>query len=71
MFVEFANRAIKKGFKHYGAQTVFEAMRWHSEIVTSDSDFKLNNDYVAYYARKFHAVYPANDGFFRLRKVRG
>jgi len=70
LFVQFAFRAIRKGFNHYGAKTIFEAIRYHSDIVTKDKDFKLNNDYTAYYARKFEREYPEHRGFFRMRKVK-
>ena len=30
--------------------------------------FKLNNNYRAYYARRFHKMYPQYDGFFRTRE---
>jgi len=70
LFKKFAFRAIRKGFKHYGAKTIFEAIRYHCNIVTSDPDFKLNNNYTAYYARKFHRTFPEYDGFFETRRIR-
>lgn len=70
LFVKFAFRAINRGFKHYGAKTIFEAIRYHCDITTTGSEFKLNNNYTAYYARKFHRTYPQHDGFFETRKVK-
>ena len=70
LFQNFAFRAIRKGFNHYGAKTIFEAIRFHCDIFTTDTDFKLNNNYTAYYARKFHRVYPHYDGFFETRKIK-
>jgi len=71
LFVQFAFRAIKKGYKRYGAKTIFEAIRYHCDIVTDDGDFKLNNNYTAYYARKFHAVFPNYKNFFETRQIKG
>jgi len=60
--------AINEGLKHYGIAAVFERMRWHVAFETTDYDFKLNNDYKAFYARKFHSDFPEHKGFFATRK---
>ena len=70
LFVQFAFRAINRGFNHYGAKTIFEAIRYYTDVHTTDPEFKLNNNYTAYYARKFMAEYPDYDGFFETRKVK-
>lgn len=36
--------------------------------IPSKQPFKLNNNYRAYYARRFHKMYPQHDGFFRTRE---
>lgn len=58
---------IRRGFKHYGAKAILEAMRFHTAIQTGESP-KLNNNHTAYYARKFMRRYPAHDGFFEIRE---
>jgi len=67
LFVKFAFQSINKGFSHYGAKTIFEAIRYHCDITTIGSEFKLNNNYTAYYARKFHKAFPLYGNFFETR----
>lgn len=71
LFVRFTLEVVRAGHRHYGAAAIFERIRWHMEIETSDPEFKLNNDYRAYYARKFMRQHPEHEGFFRVRRVRG
>ena len=59
---------INKGTRHYGAKAIFEIIRYHRIIEYGEGDFKLNNNYTAYFARKFMQKYPAYRGFFETRK---
>ena len=68
-FEEYALRLINRGTKHYGAKAIFEVIRYHTKINTNE-EFKINNNYTAYYARKFHKQYPQYDGFFETRKIK-
>ena len=70
LFQQFAFRAIRRGLVHYSAKTIFEAIRFHADIVTKGESFKLNNNYTAYYARMFEKDYPEYKGFFEKRKVK-
>lgn len=69
LFLQFTTNRIEKGFKNYSVNAIFERIRWESDTNTLDinSKFKLNNNYRAYYARKFMKNYPSFDGFFRTR----
>jgi hypothetical protein len=71
LFERFALEAATAGREHFGGQMVWERMRWYVMIETNDEDYKLNNDYVAYYSRMFNAKYPQFGGgqFFRTRRV--
>ncbi len=71
LLIKYAFQLIERGHKHYGIGAVFERIRWHTEIETTDSDFKLNNNYRAFYTRKFNADFPDYDGFFRTRIQKG
>lgn len=63
--------ALNRGFSHYGAQVLFELLRWETGVGSDGKDgFKLNNNWVAYYARLFEARYPEHKGFFRNRRSR-
>jgi len=69
LFIKFSFEIIGRGFAHYSAQAIFERIRWETDEADVDgkSMFKLNNNYVAWYARRFMETYPEYDGFFRTR----
>lgn len=48
---------------------IFEVLRWERETTTNAKQFKLNNSFRAYYARKVMANNPDLDGFFRTRAI--
>jgi hypothetical protein len=68
-FVKFTLERIRRGFKHYSSNAIFERIRWELGDVGEDGveQFKLNNNYRPFYARRFMRVYPQYDGFFRTR----
>lgn len=69
LFVKFTNEVISRGFSHYSVNAIFERIRWETDQADVDgkSTFKLNNNYRAWYARKFMERYPEHEGFFRTR----
>jgi hypothetical protein len=69
LFKKFAFELIDKKFKHYSADAVCHQVRWHTAVVTSDRDFKLNNNFTSRYARLFHKEFPRYDGFFITRSL--
>src|SRR5210317_906386 len=69
LFRKFTFERIYQGFQHYSAKNVWERIRWETDKPDhEEGQFKLNNNYTAYYARKFMRMYPEHDGFFRIRK---
>ena len=78
LFVKFTNNVIEAGFKNYSANAIFERIRWEVDVTRAPlrryvaeqnrQPFKLNNNYRAFYARRFHKMYPRYDGFFRTRE---
>ena len=70
LFRKFTFELIKKGFKNYGAKSVFERIRWHTDRPNTEghSTFRVNNDFTAFYARGFMKRYPFYEGFFRIRR---
>jgi hypothetical protein len=58
----------QKGHKHYGMKGLFEVMRWHMALYTTDTEFKLNNNYTAFYSRMIMENEPQLEGFFRVRE---
>jgi len=67
LFCKYAYQALKSGRKNYSANAIFEIIRWHTSIETKGDDFKISNNYRAYYARKLMALRKEFTGFFRIR----
>ncbi|RDY58474.1 hypothetical protein [Flagellimonas nanhaiensis] len=70
MFKKLTFKAIKRGFKNYGAKGVMELVRWHTAGPTKEDGFKINNNYTSYYVRLFEKEHPEHIGFFRKRKIK-
>lgn len=71
LFELFTYSMIKRGFAHYSARAVLHRVRWETATPLEDeTQFKVNNNWSPYYARKFHAVHPDHAGFFRNRVSR-
>lgn len=69
MFVDFSFQMIRRGYKNYSAKAVFERIRWEKDAGGNGvTEFKIGNNYPAFYARRFMKMYPEHDGFFRTRK---
>ena len=65
-FDKFAKQVIATGREYFGAKAVMERVRWYSVVEANDT-FKVNNNWVAFYARKFGLKYPKHADFFRIR----
>lgn len=72
--VKISKQLKDRGREHYGIGAIFEVIRFHRAINTTDTDFKLNNNYRALYARLIMQNEPDLDDFFetrlRIAKVR-
>jgi hypothetical protein len=68
LFDRFTRDRIRRGFEHYSVNAIFERIRWESDqAVVGAKEFKLNNNYRAFYARAWMTKNPKHDGFFRTR----
>lgn len=67
LFKRFALEAIAAGKKHLSVSLIVERIRWEAIVTTSETDYKVNNNHRAFYARKFHREFPEHGGFFRTR----
>jgi len=70
LFERFTHEAIARGHKHLSAWLIVNRIRWETTVVTRGGEFKISNDYIAYYARLFHALNPEYEGFFRTHKMK-
>lgn len=59
----------RRGFARCGMQMIVEVLRW-SYMTTTGDEFKLNNNYGAYYARQLMDNEPELAGFFEVRTAR-
>jgi len=66
LFDRFTRSRISRGFRHYSVNAIFERIRWETDQ-SADGGFKLNNNYRAFYARRWMKLNPDYDGFFRTR----
>ncbi len=71
VFEKYTIIAINKGFKHFGAKAVAEWIRWQTGIF-GKGDFKINNSFLADYARLFEQNHPKYKDIFekRQRKIK-
>jgi len=49
--VSLARSLKKRGWTHYGIGALFEVVRFHKALETTDPEYKLNNNHRALYAR--------------------
>lgn len=70
LFERFSKEAINKGHTRLSAWLIINRIRWETMVETSGDDFKISNDYIAYYARLFMAYNPEHEGFFRTKELR-
>jgi hypothetical protein len=60
--------ALAKGYIRWGIGGMYEILRWRGSLVTvGDEEFKLRNDFRAFYARLLIANGDAPENFFALR----
>lgn len=69
MFCRFSFQAMQRGHKRLSAWMVANRIRWETSIETTGSDFKLSNDFIALYARKFMEDHPQHEGFFKTKQM--
>ncbi len=67
LFVGFTLEKIRLGYKHYGVGAVMERVRWETSAGDSSPEFKINNNFRAFYARRFAKAFPEHKDFFRTR----
>jgi hypothetical protein len=57
----------RTGGRKLGIKTLYERTRWELSLDTNDPDFKLNNNFTAFYARLIMLNEPDLAGMFDLR----
>ena len=68
MFERFSFDAIHRGHKRLSAEMIINRIRWETKIVTSDVEYKINNNHKPFYSRLFIAQHPQHRDFFQIRQ---
>lgn len=68
-FREMALQIRNTGKTKYSAWTIINVIRWNYDLM-NDEVFKINNDFIALYARLFIHHNPHFEGFFELRTMK-
>lgn len=68
--VDLACQLKARGRERYSLYALFEVLRWHKALETTDDDFKLNNNHRPYYARMIMETVPELEDFFQLRVLK-
>lgn len=69
--VTLARQALKRGYKTYSINSLFEVVRWQRDIspLATTDEFKLNNNFRSRYARLIMEQEPDLAGFFETRQL--
>lgn len=70
LFVQFTFAVIRTGRTHYSADAICHRIRWHADVEARGDSWKINNNHVAFLARRFEEEHPAHAGFFKMRVQR-
>ena len=65
-FKKFADMAYDSGRPRFSSVAVVERVRWETFFEYSDREFKINNNYRAYYSRMYMEE-TGRHGFFETR----
>ncbi len=68
LFRSYTIEALRRGRRKIGSKMVWERIRWYTAVETNEESPKLNNNYTAYYARKFQQQYPGWAHIFNTRE---
>ena len=71
LFEKFSLHAIEKGHKKMSHWLIINRIRWECAIETTGNDFKISNDFIAFYARYFNHLHPQHSTFFTTKKMKG
>lgn len=66
---KYTHDVIATGRQSFSMTSIFERIRWYTNIETTGEEFKINQNYIPYYSRMFMADHPKHDGFFSIRAL--
>jgi hypothetical protein len=69
LFEQFAREAMQRKSR-IGARFVFERIRWYEQVEKGCNHYRVNNDFVAFYARLLMLEKSEFKGLFITRKIK-
>ncbi len=70
LFEKFARQAKASGRGRFGAFMIGNRIRWYTQVEVVGDDYKINNNYLPYWARLLMLKYEDDfAGFFELRSM--
>jgi hypothetical protein len=70
LYKQYAFAVINQGRTRLSSKALINRVRWDTDVVTTSSDFKINDKWQPYYARLFMREFSMPD-FFETRVVFG
>ena len=70
-FERFSFEAIKSGRKKISHWLIINRIRWELFIVTTGKDFKISNNFIAFYARLWQNTHPIHKSLFNTKHMVG
>lgn len=70
-FERFSFEAISHGHKRISHWLIINRIRWEVFIVTTGRDFKISNEFIAFYARLWRKTYPQHKELFKIKRMFG
>jgi len=70
-FKKFALEAIANHHKKISHWLIINRIRWEVYIVTTGKDFKISNDFIAFYARLWRQEFPQHRDLFNIKQMIG
>ena len=68
LFHKFTMERINRGFANYSAKAICERIRWETNVPSyAENEFKIGNNFPAFFARRWMDRNPQYNGFFRTR----
>ena len=70
-FQKFSFEAIRTGRKKISHWLIINRIRWEVYIVTTGEEFKISNNFIAFYARLWQQTFPQHKELFNTKRMIG
>jgi hypothetical protein len=70
-FERFSLEVVKMGRKKVSHWLIINRIRWEVYMETTGKDFKISNDYIAFYARLWKKRHPEHAALFYTKSMIG